>query len=323
MQWQAAVCQYYGDPEAHLVRDRLSRDLGVPIDSIVLGAGIDELLSLCCRLFVSPGNLPGMRNAPSIHEQVATNFGPVAADYAISPTHANERALEHLVRVVDPKSTDEVLDIATGPGNVALAFAPHVARVVAFDLTPSMLEQTLRTAAKRGISNVETVQGLAENLPFEACSFDVAVVRLAPHHYSDIQLAVDEMARVVRVGGKVAIVDTTVPEDDGLDREINEIETLRDNSHVRNYRPSEWRKMLRQAGLTIIFDQVGRVAEDAKLDFDQWVERIRTPGPQVGELRTRLRNASLELAAAIQLEFVCDRAQFAWEQVTLVALKCR
>jgi len=262
-----------------------------------------------------------MVDSNPIHNLVAANFGPVAASYATSPDHANKVALDHLVSVVEPQPTDEIIDIATGAGNVALAFAPQVARVVAFDLTPSMLEQTLETAKKRGLKNVEAVQGLAEDLPFEDNSFDIVTVRLAPHHYADIQLAIDEMARVVRIGGKVAIVDTTVPEDDVLDREINEIETLRDNSHVRNYRPSEWSEMFRKAGLSITYESVGRVTDGFKMDFDEWVKRIRTPEAEVAELRKRFLSASPELAESIKLEFEGERILFTWDQLTLVAIK--
>lgn len=262
-----------------------------------------------------------MAESDQIHQLVAANFGPVAEKYATSPGHANKAALETLVELVAPAATAEVLDIATGAGNVALAFAPHVARVVAFDLTPAMLEQTLKTAANRGLKNVEAVQGLAEELPFEDGSFDVVTVRLAPHHYADIQKAVDEMARVVRPGGKVVVVDTTVPEDDTLDREINEIEKLRDNSHVRNYRPSEWKAMAEMAGLTVSYEHVGPYTEGFKMEFEDWVERIRTPEAEVVELRHRFRNASPQLASAISLELQGETILFVWDQVTLIAVK--
>ena len=262
-----------------------------------------------------------MNDSNSIHDLVVKNFGPVAASYATSPGHANKEALASLVELVGPQDQDEVLDIATGAGNVALAFAPFVSRVVAFDLTPSMLAQTLETARNRGLTNVEAVQGLAENLPFEDCSFDIVMVRLAPHHYADITKGVQEMARVVRPGGKVLIVDTTVPEDDGLDREINEIEVLRDNSHVRNYRPSEWKSMVQEAGLTVLEEQIVFYTEGFEMDFDTWVERIRTPESNVVELRQRLRAASPELTAAIKLNLYEDKIGFVWPQLILVARK--
>jgi histidinol-phosphate aminotransferase len=54
---QAAETQNYGDPEGFLVRQEVARQLEVPIETIVLGAGIDELLGLCCRVFIEPGQI--------------------------------------------------------------------------------------------------------------------------------------------------------------------------------------------------------------------------------------------------------------------------
>lgn len=55
MRDQAANSQNYGDPEGFLVRQELGKQLGVPMDHIVLGAGIDELLGQCCRVLAEPG----------------------------------------------------------------------------------------------------------------------------------------------------------------------------------------------------------------------------------------------------------------------------
>jgi len=54
MQEQAAISQFYGDPECFLLRSELAAQLGVGIENISVGAGVDELLGLCCRLFVDP-----------------------------------------------------------------------------------------------------------------------------------------------------------------------------------------------------------------------------------------------------------------------------
>src|SRR5665213_3629732 len=96
---------------------------------------------------------------------VQSMFGPNAAKYASSKVHANPEELERLVKLIDPKPTDRVLDVATGSGNVALAFSPHVAEVVALDLTPSMLEQVRLGAEARGLMNVETLLGDACDMP--------------------------------------------------------------------------------------------------------------------------------------------------------------
>ena len=59
------------------------------------------------------------------------------------------------------------------------------------------------------------------------------------------------MVRVLRVGGRLVIDDRSVPEDDAVDRAMNLMDRWHDHSHVRQYRPSEWRDMLEVAGIAV------------------------------------------------------------------------
>ncbi|AIE85734.1 class I SAM-dependent methyltransferase [Fimbriimonas ginsengisoli] len=257
----------------------------------------------------------------SIHQLVTDQFAPTAASYAVSAVHGNAQALAELVALVDPKPTDEVLDVATGAGHVALAFAPRVAKVVAYDLTPSMLEQTLASARGRGLSNIETQQGTAEKLPFADASFDIYTVRLAPHHFADTAESVREAARVLRPGGRYLVVDTASPEDAGLAVELDEIERLRDPSHVHNYSPSEWRQMVEDAGLTVEHEANSFCDEGRAMDFDDWVIRMRTPEDAVTELRRRFTQASPELRRLLDISIDGNRIGFRLPQVTMLARK--
>src|SRR4051812_30238835 len=67
-------------------------------------------------------------------------FGPVAQAYVTSTRHAEGADLQRLVELAAPRGNERMVDIATGGGHTALRFAPHVASVVAFDLTASMLK---------------------------------------------------------------------------------------------------------------------------------------------------------------------------------------
>jgi ubiquinone/menaquinone biosynthesis C-methylase UbiE len=256
-----------------------------------------------------------------VHEQVKSQFGPVADRYTTSPTHANPEALAGLVALAQPRPGDQVLDVATGAGHMALALAPYVAEVIAYDLTAAMLDEVNRNAARRGLRNITTLQGAAECLPFEAGRFDIVTVRIASHHFADIEQAVREMSRVVKRGGRGVVVDTTVPEDDVLDEEINAIEKLRDPSHVRNYRPSEWRSMLEAAGLTVTLSETTMGTTGDELDFESWTSRMRTPAPAVAELTRRFRTASAALRHALDIQVRDARITFRLPRVTLVALK--
>jgi len=262
-------------------------------------------------------------DAAGIHERVSAQFGAVASAYTVSKVHADPEALRQVVELAQPRPTDRALDIATGAGHTALALAPHVAKVVAYDMTEPMLRETARNAAERGLANVSTEQGIAEALPFPDASFDIVTVRQAPHHFADVRAAIREMARVAKPGARIVIVDSSSPEDPALASAWNHIEKLRDPSHVRNYSASEWRATLAEAGLCVIFEETGFAAEDGgPMDFAAWVRRMNTPADSVAELTRLFRSASPALAAALRIEIAPDGAIFfRVPLVTLAALR--
>jgi SAM-dependent methyltransferase len=108
-----------------------------------------------------------------------------------------------------------------------------------------------------GILNVTFQLADAHDLPFEDEAFDMVTCRRAAHHFADIRGALREMRRVLRTrdalrpGGRLVIDDRSVPEDDFVDATLNRLDWLHDHSHVRQYRPSEWRSMMQEAGCTI------------------------------------------------------------------------
>jgi ubiquinone/menaquinone biosynthesis C-methylase UbiE len=265
---------------------------------------------------------PGRNPALAVHARVQAQFGAAAQAYTVSAGHSDPAMLAQVVEFARPRPDDRALDIATGAGHTALAIAPHVAAVVAYDLTPQMLEETARNVRARGLKNVATRQGAAENLPFDDASFDIVTVRQAPHHFADIRRAVREMARVVRPGGRVVVVDSTAPEDDDLDRQYNHIEKLRDPSHVRNYRPAEWRAMVEEAGLRVenlVFDYY--TENGRPMDFAAWTTRMKTPPAAVEELKELFRGASRELRAALRIEIAGDAIGFCVPQITIAAVR--
>jgi ubiquinone/menaquinone biosynthesis C-methylase UbiE len=270
---------------------------------------------------VSEGSMHGA-DAHRIHERVNAQFGAAAAAYSTSLVHTDPAALRKVVDLASPQPEDVALDIATGAGNTALALAPHVAQVTAYDMTEQMLAETARNAAARGLANVVTRKGTAESLPFRDAAFDIVTVRQAPHHFADVRAAVREMARVAKPGARVIIVDSTTPEADSLDRKWNHIEKLRDSSHVCNYRPSEWRAIVAAAGLRITFEELGFATENGRgMDFASWVGRMNTPPTAVDELTRLFLNASPALAAALRIELEADAIRFCVPQITLAALK--
>ena len=135
---------------------------------------------------------------------VQEQFGKTAAHYLTSKPHAVGKSLERLVALTSPQKGWRVLDVATGGGHVAYAFAPHVARVWATDITQEMLDMVKGEAAKRGLANVRTTYAKAEALPFEDESFDLVFGHAVLHHIPDLERALAEFKRVLRPGGAIA-----------------------------------------------------------------------------------------------------------------------
>ncbi len=215
------------------------------------------------------------------HETVVgQQFGTRAAKYLTSAVHASGADLTALASLVRGDPDACLLDLGCGAGHVSFAVAAQVGSVVAYDLSPEMLEVVAGSAKARGIANLETRQGMAEHLPFGEAEFDIILSRYSAHHWYDLDAGLREAARVVKPGGMVGIVDTVTPGIALLDTYLQAVEVLRDPSHVRARSVAEWAHALEGAGLRTQTIRMFRV----RLDFAAWVERMRTPAGNVSAI---------------------------------------
>ncbi len=199
---------------------------------------------------------------------VQEQFGKTADFYLTHKPHKLGKSLERMVALTAPQKDWRMLDIATGGGHVAYAFAPHVARVWATDITQEMLDMVKAEAEKRGLANVRTAYAKAEALPFEDETFDLVTCRIAPHHFDSIPAFLSEVHRVLKPGAPLALVDNVVPAGSVGDY-INAFERFRDPSHLRAWTMEEWRDALKTAGLAVEHEeQIGKTME-----FGPWAAR--------------------------------------------------
>lgn len=91
---------------------------------------------------------------------------------------------------------------------------------------------------------------ICEKLPFSDNSFDIVISRLAFHHFQNPKRCFSEMARVVKTGGKLVVIDMEAAEE-ALRNTEDEIEALRDPSHMRNLSKEEFTEMFRENHLII------------------------------------------------------------------------
>ncbi len=218
---------------------------------------------------------------PDATGAVRRQFGAVAAAYAESPVHRSGPDLEALLEAGGFGSEDRVLDLGCGAGHTALAVAPRVAEVVAADVTPEMLAVARSLTQERGLANLRLEMADATDLPFADGEFDAVTSRFSAHHFADPAVALAEAARVLRPGGRLLLVDTVAPEEPALDSFCNTFELLRDASHVRNCRVSEWLRLLAEAG----FETEVVYEAPLELDAEAWVVRSQTPPGRVAALR--------------------------------------
>jgi demethylmenaquinone methyltransferase/2-methoxy-6-polyprenyl-1,4-benzoquinol methylase len=157
-----------------------------------------------------------------------------------------------LVDAIDPRPEERVLDVATGTGMVAFALARRGATVVGLDQS----EQMLSRARARLMARVTFVRGEAEHLPFGDAEFDALTFTYLLRYVDDPVATMRELARVVRPGGLIGMVEFGLPRS-GLLR-------------------AAWRVHTR-VGLPLL----GRAVSPA------WVEVGRFLGPNVEEFHAR------------------------------------
>src|SRR5229473_1479306 len=114
-------------------------------------------------------------SAPHHLDTVRRQFGRQAEAYEAVPIVTDPDFLGFIVSISGVGKSDGVLDVASGPGFVAMAFAPHCSRVVGIDATDRFVERATAEGMRRGLGNVAFVMGDAERIAFPDSSFEIAV----------------------------------------------------------------------------------------------------------------------------------------------------
>ncbi len=248
-------------------------------------------------------------------------FDRQASHYNSEWNQWSESSLEWLLNHSEARITDRLLDVATGTGFTALAFAPRVAEVVGLDVSNGMLDQARSRATDSGTQNTSWQQAPAEKLPFADASFDLVTCRVAPHHFVDIRAFVSEALRVLRSGGRLLVADTSVP--DGLphlDEWQNRVEWLRDRSHVRNYSPGEWSTMLTAVGFAV--EQIERCDEAKPITLQDWMAKSGCTGDAAEQVEQMFHDATHDARREFSIEQLADGdVAFKWMRVVLAARK--
>jgi demethylmenaquinone methyltransferase/2-methoxy-6-polyprenyl-1,4-benzoquinol methylase len=199
-------------------------------------------------------------------DSVRAMFDRIAGVYDVMNTvmtaGLHHRWRERAVDLARVGAGSRALDVATGTGDLAIELARRGADVVGSDFSAGMLER-----AREKAPELTWEQADAMSLPYATDSFDAATVGFGARNFSDLARGVGEMARVVRPGGRVVILEITTPAKPPLstffslwfDRVVpllgrfDEAYTYLPSSVKRFPRPPELARVLAEAGC----DEVG------------------------------------------------------------------
>ncbi|WP_173917858.1 class I SAM-dependent methyltransferase [Halobacillus sp. Marseille-Q1614] len=229
-----------------------------------------------------------------IKKQAQQTFSKNKEAYVTSETHRNKNDLQAITDWLNPQASWTVLDIATGGGHVAKQLSPDVKAVIAADLTKDMLSHTAKYLQR--LSNVYYVIADAEQLPFIEESFDAVTCRIAPHHFPNPDRFIQEVHRVLKPGGSFIMVDNIAPEDDVLDKFYNTFEKMRDFSHHRALKVSEWKDFMQDSRLSVKQE----IVRKKTLPFKDWAERT-LPHNEVKHVKNFFLNASPKVKSYFQI----------------------
>lgn len=192
--------------------------------------------------------------------------------------------LVYAVSKIKPQKTDAVLEVAAGTCACGRAIAPYAGSVTCLDMTPAMLSVGKAEAERAQLKNMSFILGDAAELPFLKCSFDIVLSRLAFHHFPDPERPFSEMTRVLKPGGRLVMIDMEAPEKD-LRKTRNEIEKLRDPSHVKSLSKEEMLCLYREHRLNISCCETVRMPTV----LQNWLDHTETPSAIQEQIKTKMQ----------------------------------
>lgn len=191
--------------------------------------------------------------------------------------------LGKVIKQIAPAQTDTVLEVAAGTCACSRAMVAQVMHSVCLDMTPAMLAAGRAEAEKTGIRNMTFVLGDAAELPFLDDSFTIVLSRLAFHHFPDVEQVFAEMVRVLEPGGKLALIDMEAAENP-LRATADDIEKMRDPSHIRNLSKAEMQTLYRTHGLELTCCETTPMP----INLQNWLDHTATPQDVQEQIKSRM-----------------------------------
>lgn len=186
--------------------------------------------------------------------------------------------LELILSYIQVEPGMKILDLGTGSGYLAFPFAEKYKQVevVGLDIVEKTLEENQRKVELEGINNLRFVSYDGMDFPFEDNSFDIVISRYALHHFPAIHDTFREISRVLKKNGILFLSDPT-PNDDDIERFVDEYMQMKKDGHIKFYTKDEWEKIGNSVDLMYIDDFETSIRfprkRDTALEFDDIISR--------------------------------------------------
>jgi len=151
-------------------------------------------------------------------KQVTQMFDTISNEYdglnRVISLGIDQNWRKKVVNFVNEISPENILDIATGTGDLVIMYAEKTKanKIVGLDISEGMLNVGRKKIADRNLNNrIEMVVGDSENLPFQDNSFDAITVSFGVRNFENLEKGLSEILRVLKPNGRFAILETSVP----------------------------------------------------------------------------------------------------------------
>ncbi len=164
----------------------------------------------------------------------------------------DESHLRDILSFVEIKPGMKILDLGCGSGYLTFALAkenPNVS-VTGLDIVTDTLMSNKDKATKEGLTNLEFISYDGTVFPFEDKAFDLVVTRYALHHFPEIDKSMQEVARVIKPGGKFFLSDPR-PNECDTTRFVDDYMQLKKDGHIKFYTKDDWNTICGKCGFKL------------------------------------------------------------------------
>ncbi len=162
---------------------------------------------------------PDQNSAAGKKQQVTQMFDTISGEYdglnRLISLGLDQKWRDNVVDMVAAQQPDTIMDIATGTGDLVIKMAQNTAasKLVGLDISSGMLEVgKIKVRQEQLDSRIEMVLGDSENLQFDNGTFDAITVSYGVRNFEDLEKGLAEILRVLKPGGILVVLETSVPE---------------------------------------------------------------------------------------------------------------